>query len=122
MDSKRILVVDDQASMREMLADLLDMMGHEAIAVPGGPEALQILEQTDIDLVITDLNMPDMDGMELMMQIKERSPMLPVVIITGYGTFHTEKKVLSNGASGYIPKPCTIHRVQETVTAALGFV
>jgi two-component system, NtrC family, response regulator AtoC len=119
LDSKRILVVDDQASMREMLADLLDMMGHEAIAVEGGPQALQILATSKIDLVITDLNMPEMDGMELMMQIKERNPKLPVIIITGYGTFHTEKKVLSNGANGYIPKPCTIHRVQETVTAAL---
>jgi len=120
LDSKRILVVDDQASMREMLADLLDMMGHEAIAVEGGPQALQLLAESTVDLVITDLNMPEMDGMELMMQIKERNPKLPVIIITGYGTFHTEKKVLSNGANGYIPKPCTIHRVQETVSAALG--
>ncbi|MBZ0267363.1 response regulator [bacterium] len=119
MDSKRILVVDDQESMREMLADLLDMMGHEAVPVESGREALRTVAEGGIDLVITDLNMPEMDGMDLMMRLKERHPRLPVIIITGYGTFHTEKKVLSNGANGYIPKPCTIHRVQETVNAAL---
>jgi DNA-binding NtrC family response regulator len=120
MSPKRILVVDDQESMREMLADLIDLMGHEPRTVGGAKEALAALDKTDVDLVITDLNMPVIDGMELMKQIKMRSPELPVIIITGYGTFHTEKQVLSNGADGYIPKPCTINRVQETVNAALG--
>lgn len=119
MDSKRVLIVDDQESMREMLADLLDMMGHEPEAVEGGAQALTRLEQPGIDLVITDLNMPEMDGMELMKRIKGRTPGMPVIVITGYGTFHTEKQVLTNGADGYIPKPCTINRVQETVNAAL---
>ncbi len=119
MESKTVLIVDDQLSMREMLSDLLDMMGHESIAVEGGSQALQQLDESDIDLVITDLNMPKMDGMELMKRIKDQTPAMPVIVITGYGTFHTEKQVISNGADGYIPKPCTIHRVQETVTAAL---
>jgi DNA-binding NtrC family response regulator len=108
--------------MREMLADLLDMMGHEPESVEGASQALVRLQTTDIDLVITDLNMPEMDGMELMKRIKEKTPKMPVIVITGYGTFHTEKQVLSNGADGYIPKPCTINRVQETVNAALGVV
>jgi DNA-binding NtrC family response regulator len=117
--SKRILVVDDQESMREMLADLLDMMGLESHTVGSGEEALRELDAGGIDLVITDLNMPQMDGMELMKQVKARHPGMPVIVITGYGTFNTEKQVLSNGADGYIPKPCTINRVQETVNAAL---
>lgn len=120
MDSKRILVVDDQESMRSMLSDLLDMMGHLTFTASGGPEALEKLREQSIDLVITDLNMPEMDGMELTKRIKSASPRLPVIVITGYGTFHTERQVLASGADGYIPKPCTIHRVQETVNAALG--
>lgn len=120
MDPKRVLIVDDQESMREMLSDLLDMMGHKAEAVEGGSQALEHLAEKTVDLVITDLNMPEMDGMELMKRIKEKTPDLPVIVITGYGTFHTEKQVLSNGADGYIPKPCTINRVQATVNAALG--
>jgi DNA-binding NtrC family response regulator len=120
MGGKRILVVDDQESMRDMLADLLDMMGHEARTASGGAEALDRLQQEAIDLVITDLNMPEMDGMELTKRIKSRTPTLPVIVITGYGTFHTERQVLASGADGYIPKPCTIHRVRETVNTALG--
>lgn len=120
MDSKRILVVDDQESMRSMLTDLLDMMGHETFTASGGPEALERLRDQVIDLVITDLNMPEMDGMELTKRIKSATPGVPVIVITGYGTFHTERQVLAAGADGYIPKPCTIHRVQETVNAALG--
>lgn len=119
MGTKRILVVDDQESMREMLSELLQMMGYDARAVDGGDQALQSLQETETDLVITDLNMPGMDGMELMKRIKGLYPGLPVVIITGYGTFNTERQVLSSGADGYIPKPCTINRVQETVHQAL---
>ena len=120
MGPKKILIVDDQQSMRDMLADLLDMMGHLPRTVSGAAEALVELEHGHFDLVITDLNMPVMDGMELMQRIKSRSAHLPVIVITGYGTFHTEKQVLSRGAAGYIPKPCTIHRVQDTVNTALG--
>jgi len=120
MPAKRILVVDDQESMRDMLADLLEMMGFESRTVESGAQALEQLGAADIDLVITDLNMPEMDGLELMKRIKARDPALPVIVITGYGTFHTERQVLSNGADGYIPKPCTINRVQETVHSALG--
>ena len=119
MGAKRILVVDDQESMREMLSELLRMMGYDARAVDGGDQALQSLQDTETDLVITDLNMPGMDGMELMKRIKGLYPRLPVIIITGYGTFNTERQVLSSGADGYIPKPCTINRVQETVNQAL---
>lgn len=120
MKSKRILVVDDQESMRDMLADLLDMMGYESCTVESGSEALEKLIASDVDLVITDLNMPEMDGLELMKRIKARNPGMPVIVITGYGTFNTERQVLSDGADGYIPKPCTINRVQETVNTALG--
>jgi DNA-binding NtrC family response regulator len=117
--AKCILVVDDQESMRDMLGDLLEMMGYESRAVESGPHALEVLGD-GIDLVITDLNMPEMDGIELMKRIKALRPALPVIVITGYGTFNTERQVLSDGADGYIPKPCTINRVQETVNAALG--
>lgn len=119
MGAKRILVVDDQESMREMLSELLLMMGYDARAVDGGEQALQSLQKATTDLVITDLNMPGMDGIELMKRIKALYPGLPVIIITGYGTFNTERQVLSSGADGYIPKPCTINRVQETVNQAL---
>ncbi len=119
LEAKRILVVDDQESMRDTLAELLDLLGHDTFKAAGGAEALGRLEQNDVDLVIADLNMPEMDGMELTRRIKARTPLLPVLVITGYATFHTERQVVAAGADGYIPKPCTIHRVRDSVTAAL---
>jgi DNA-binding NtrC family response regulator len=119
--SKRILVVDDQDSMRTMIADLLEIIGHEPHAVGDAETALLELEQGPaFDLVITDLNMPVMDGLQLMHEIRTRNDTLPVIIITGFATFRTEKQVLENGAAGFIAKPCTLHRVQETVQSALG--
>lgn len=119
--AKRILVVDDQESMRVMIGDLLEIIGYDSCAVEGAEAALLELDSgPPIDLVITDLNMPVMDGMQLMHEIRSRRSDLPVVVITGYGTFRTEKQVLENGAAGFIAKPCTLHRVQETVQAALG--
>jgi DNA-binding NtrC family response regulator len=119
MMSKRILVVDDQVSMRETLTDMLEILGYGSAAAGNGEEALQILERETFDLVIADLNMPRMDGIELLSRIKESWPNLPVVIITGYRTVHTEKKILQKGADGFIPKPCTLKRVKEIVAAAL---
>jgi DNA-binding NtrC family response regulator len=117
--SKRILVVDDQVSMRETLTDMLEILGYGSAAAGNGEEALQVLERETFDLVIADLNMPRMDGIELLCKIKESWPNLPVVIITGYRTVHTEKKILQKGADGFIPKPCTLKRVKEIVSAAL---
>jgi DNA-binding NtrC family response regulator len=116
---KRILVVDDQVSMRETLTDMLEIFGYESASAGNGEEALQLLENTTFDLVIADLNMPRMDGMALLERIKAKWPDLPVVIITGYRTVHTEKKILQKGADGFIPKPCTLKRVKDIVAAAL---
>ncbi len=117
--AKHILVVDDQVSMRETLTDMLEIFGYESSAAGNGEEALQILGHAEFDLVIADLNMPRMDGMALLEHIKAKWPDLPVVIITGYRTVHTEKKILQKGADGFIPKPCTLKRVKDIVNAAL---
>ena len=116
---KRILVVDDQVSMRETLTDMLEILGYESSSAGNGEEALALLENGEFDLVIADLNMPRMDWMALLERVKTTRPNLPVVIITGYRTVHTEKKILQKGADGFIPKPCTMKRVKEIVTAAL---
>ncbi len=116
---KNILVVDDQVSMRETLTDMLEIFGYESSSAGNGEEALEQLENARFDLVIADLNMPRMDGMALLERIKAKWPDLPVVIITGYRTVHTEKKILQKGADGFIPKPCTLKRVKDIVNAAL---
>lgn len=114
-----VLVVDDQVSMRDTLTDMLEILGYESSAAESGEEALALLEEEKFDLVIADLNMPRMDGMALLGHIKSAWSNLPVIIITGYRTVHTEKKILQKGADGFIPKPCTMKRVRDVVAAAL---
>ena len=116
-EKRRILVVDDQESMRTLLQDMLEVIGYEVTLAESGDQALQLVESSDFDLVLSDLNMPGMDGAALLKAIKASLPELPVVIITGYGTFHTEKRVMKEGADGYISKPCTLGKIEKTISS-----
>jgi DNA-binding NtrC family response regulator len=116
---RRILVVDDQDSMRVLLQDMLEVIGYDVVLAEGGEQALSILEGERFDLVLTDLNMPGMDGTALLRAVKARRSEIPVVIITGYGTFHTEKRVMKEGADGYISKPCTLSKIEKTLSSIL---
>ncbi len=116
---RRILVVDDQESMRLLLQDMLEEIGYEVSLAESGTEALKMLEESQFDLVLSDLNMPEMDGSVLLKEIKARYPGLPVVIITGYGTFHTEKRLMREGADGYISKPCTLAKIDRVLSSVL---
>jgi DNA-binding NtrC family response regulator len=120
VDSKlSILVVDDQESMRTLLQDMLEVIGYEVTLAGGGEQALSLVESREFDLVLSDLNMPGMDGSALLRAVKAALPNLPVVIITGYGTFHTEKRVMKEGADGYISKPCTLSKIEKTISSIL---
>jgi DNA-binding NtrC family response regulator len=118
-ERRRILVVDDQESMRTLLEDMLEVIGYETTLADGGEQALALLSESRFDMVLSDLNMPGMDGTALLRTIKAKYVGVPVVIITGYGTFHTEKRVMKEGADGYISKPCTLTKIQKTLTAIL---
>lgn len=118
-EQRRVLVVDDQDSMRVLLQDMLEVIGYGVVLAEGGEQALALLQEDRFDLVLSDLNMPGMDGTALLRAVKAASPELPVVIITGYGTFHTEKRVMKEGADGYISKPCTLSKIQKTLSSIL---
>jgi YesN/AraC family two-component response regulator len=95
---------------------MLEVIGYEVTVAEGGDEALRLMQAGAFDLVLTDLNMPSMDGTALLRAIKSVNPELPVVIITGYGTYHTEKRVMREGANGYISKPCTLAKIESTLS------
>ena len=118
-ETRRILVVDDQESMRTLLQDMLEVIGYDVTLAEGGEQALTHVNSSSFDLVLSDLNMPGMDGAALLKAIKASWPELPVIIITGYGTFHTEKRVMKEGASGYISKPCTLSKIEKTISSVL---
>ncbi|HEX9801967.1 MAG TPA: response regulator, partial [Gammaproteobacteria bacterium] len=119
MDVKRILVVDDEAKMRRILELSLKNMGHEVAQAGDGVEALAALDTTPFDLVLTDLRMPRMDGIELLRKLRERGEEIPVIVLTAYGTIETAVEAMKCGASDYIIRPFEIETVELAVSRAL---
>ena len=90
-----ILIVDDEKNYPPVLSAVLEEEGFETLTAFSGREALEILKNSDVDLVLTDMKMPFMDGIELLEHIKEKDHALPVIMMTAYGT--VEKAVLEEG-------------------------
>ena len=118
MTGKRILVVDDEPKMRRVLEIMLQKMGHEVVSAGNGVEALQCIEKGAVDLVITDLRMPEMDGIELLTELRARETLTPVIVITAYGTIESAVDAMKRGASDYILRPFDI----DTLELAVGRV
>jgi len=106
METKKILVVDDEAPLREILQRGLAQMGGFSVEVArNGQEAIDKIEKEIFDLVLTDLMMPEMDGMELLKLIKGTRPEMPVIMMTAYGSIDTAVEAMKTGANDYITKP-----------------
>jgi two-component system response regulator AtoC len=116
---RQILVVDDEPNLRRVLGAQLSRDGYEVHAVADGKAALRILQEQYIDVVITDLRMPELDGLELMRRALELEPELPVVIITAHGTVDNAVEALKSGAFDYITKPFDQNEVRNVVRKAL---
>ena len=116
----RILVVDDEPSIRTVLKAHLSRDGHEVLVAPGGAEAVGTLSTEPVDLVISDLKMPGMDGMELLAWCAREQPGLPVIVITAHGTIDTAVEALKLGAQDFISKPFDLDELRQAVTKALG--
>ncbi|HDI58795.1 MAG TPA: sigma-54-dependent Fis family transcriptional regulator, partial [Desulfobacteraceae bacterium] len=100
-----VLIVDDEKNYPLILSAVLEDEGFETLVANSGQEALKILESADIDLVLTDMKMPQMDGIELLEKIKELDPDLPVIMMTAYGTVDKAVEAMQKGAYNYILKP-----------------
>lgn len=115
----KILIVDDERSIRNSLGELLEMEGHTVFKAENGPAALTTLEGGEFELVISDIKMPEMDGVELLEAITEKYPDLPVVMISGHGSIETAVSCLRKGAADFIEKPIDMNRVLASVRNAL---
>ena len=100
-----ILIVDDEKNYPLVLSAVLQEEGFEALTATSGEEALEIIEHSDVDLVLTDMKMPKMDGIELLENIKQKDPELPVVMMTAHGTVEKAVEAMQKGAYNYILKP-----------------
>jgi CheY-like chemotaxis protein len=117
--SRRVLVVDDERSVQDVLSELLYCMGFEVALADDGVEALAIFIENSFDLVLTDLQMPIMDGSSLAHLIKERSPNTPVVLLTGADKETVRNRVKSGCIDSVIFKPFLFNDFQNTVQRAL---
>ncbi len=106
MDNQEdIMVVDDELNMRRVLSALLKKEGYRIISMADGKQALEFLGNQEISVLITDLKMPGMDGIELLEKVNSRWPHIPVIILTAHGTISTAVEALKKGAFDYLTKP-----------------
>jgi two-component system response regulator PilR (NtrC family) len=115
----RILVVDDEPSMREFLEILLEREGHEAVCADSAETALVAIENEDLDLIISDIRMPGMSGLELLDRVTELNPEALVVLITAHGSTETAVEAMKRGAYDYLSKPCPVDEIRLVVDRAL---
>jgi two-component system response regulator AtoC len=119
MEIHRILVVDDEVKMRRLLEMALKNMGHDVVQAADGAEAMACFDEAPFDLVMTDLNMPRMDGMQLLRNLRERGEEVPVIVLTAFGTIETAVEAMKLGAADYIIRPFEMDTVELAVTRAL---
>ncbi|HBF35323.1 TPA: hypothetical protein DDW35_12250 [Candidatus Sumerlaeota bacterium] len=110
-----ILVVDDEVVIRSMLSEILQEQGHVVVCVSDGETALQEMEKRPFDLVLSDLYMPGMSGIELLVQVKNQYPTLPVVVLTGQPSLDQAIAAMKKGASDFITKPFSIDYIHHVV-------
>ena len=119
MSRHRILIVDDEPSIRRVLAAHLRRDGFQVVAAEHGAEAIELLEAQPYHLLVTDLQMPELGGLELLAWCRAELPELPVIIITAYGTVHSAVEALKLGAHDYITKPFDLTELRHVIGKAL---
>jgi CheY-like chemotaxis protein len=115
----RILLVDDQPELRRLLERMLSNAGHSVVTAADGNEAIALFRQGDFDVVISDIRMPDMDGMALLKELHHLDPDLPVLLITGSPQLHTAMQAVEYGALEYLTKPVPFERLRASALRAI---
>jgi two-component system response regulator AtoC len=118
MSIEKVLVVDDEVIMRNFLVEALKRKGLEAVPAENGLKATQLIKEQFFDLVITDMRMPKMTGLELLKQIKEIAPRTLVVVMTAFGTIENAVEAMQCGAFHYLIKPCSLESIMANIEKA----
>jgi putative two-component system response regulator len=115
----RVLVIDDEHVIRMLVMEILEAAGHEVTGAESAERALTLLDREDFDLVVSDVVMPGLSGLELLEVVRARRASLPVILITGAGTYDTLSQALTRGAAGLVTKPFAHSEIQSAVADAL---
>jgi two-component system response regulator AtoC len=115
----QILIIDDEAPSREALVLLLKNAGHDVRGAGSGAEAFQLLAAESCDIIITDLFLPDLDGIDILKQVKSASPAIEVILITGHASAETAVRAMKEGAFDYITKPLNFDELRIIIDKAV---
>ena len=113
-----ILVVDDEPGIRTMMQFELSQQGHRVLIADSGVTALEVLKAEKVDLILTDMRMPVMDGLDLVIQVRKSFPKLPIILMTGFVEDRVQK-VMDYNLSGTLNKPFTIDQLSELISKTL---
>jgi two-component system response regulator (stage 0 sporulation protein F) len=119
MTPRRVLVVDDEQNSREGLSKILTKEGYQVHTAEDGAKALREAEAHNFDLIITDLRMPDMDGIEVLKRVREKNKGIGVVIVTAYGEVNSYLTAMNLGAFEYLNKPIHLEELRRVIKKAL---
>lgn len=115
----KILVIDDENIVRISCKKILSPEGFEVALASDGYEAIELIKKDTYDIIITDLKMPKMDGLEVLEWIKKNSPSSKVIVITGFSTPEIAEKAVATGAAGYLEKPFTPETLLSVVQSVI---
>ncbi len=116
---KRILIVDDNPNMSSLLSEMLEVFDFESVRADDGDKALAELDKGNFSMVITDMRMPNMSGLELLREIKARHPKIPVVLISGYSVAEIEHQAGDIQPDGILGKPLMMSDIERMVNSLL---
>ncbi|HNR50234.1 MAG: Sensor histidine kinase RcsC [Deltaproteobacteria bacterium ADurb.BinA179] len=119
VDSKNILIVDDSDDLSHVIADFLSMFGYRVHTAKDGLAALEYLEKTSMDIVVSDIHMPKMDGFTLMTEIKSRYPRTPIILITGFSVSEAKKMAFEKGADAFVAKPFHLKDLKNVIDSVI---
>jgi putative nucleotidyltransferase with HDIG domain len=119
MQKEKILVIDDEHFILQLARDILTMIDYDVRTVTEGNKGIELLDGDKFDLLLTDIKMPDMDGLEVIRHVRTKNKEIPIIVITGHGTLDTAINALRLGAQGFILKPFTPAELRAAVAEAL---
>ena len=119
VEGATVLVVDDEANLRKTLLAVLQRSGYQAIPADNAREALEQLNKKRVDLIILDLQLPDLDGLSLMKEVVVLFPKIPILIFTGNGSLNSIEEATRLGARGYLLKPADPNTITRRVAKIL---
>ncbi len=119
---KNILVAEDDKNIANLIKEIIKRKGNIALLAKDGDEAYKIFSNVKVDLIITDLKMPKIDGMTLIKMVREKSSTIPIIIVTGYGSEENRKKAKEFGVDTILQKPCSILDITKAIDNSLTHV